>query len=126
MARNAPITADVEIDESAFREFITGFDVKEALELIGAAIETRAIPKMGYDSGDLQGNSRAVVLETTDGLVLTFGTGLDGSHDIKHDIHHWAPGKPGGTRAQWKGTRPWSRALGELGIEFESTEGYDV
>lgn len=117
----------VEIDEAAFREFVTGFEFREGLEALGSAFLSRAIAKTGIDTGRLRRSMYFDVVDTDDGLAVEFGSkDAETGEMVPYAIHHWAPGKPGGHRAKWPGTRPWTRTARELGFEVEAKRGYPI
>lgn len=121
------ITATVEINDAEWEKLAAGDDLRDLLEQIGGAITPRAIAKTGRRTGRLRANMGHAIIEDEDGVVIQFGAGVaPGTEPVDYDVPHWAPGKPGGPRASWPGTRPWTETLRELGIEYEQNRGYPV
>ncbi|WP_373070133.1 hypothetical protein [Gemmatimonas sp.] len=115
-------TADIEItvDAKTIAGILSSPDARQALDELGVAILARAIPYTGQDSGILRASMRTEVRDTDTGIELIGGS------NVEYAIDHWAPGKPGGRRAGWAGTRPWTRALADLGITHDEPKGYPV
>lgn len=112
---------EITVDERTLSDIAGSDDVVEALNLLGMAVVARGVLHIGNDTGNLRGSFRHEVVEQLDGdATLYVGA------DPEYTIHHFAPGRPDGPRANWDGTRPITKALDELGIDYDLTGGYPV
>lgn len=118
----------VVVDQSEVKQLLNGTDYRRYLESVGFMILARAVPLTGIDTGQLRASMDTTVISGENGLELLGGSNVSrgGQSAVEYAEWHWAPGKPGGFRSGWKGTRPWSRALRALGITARSETGYRV
>jgi hypothetical protein len=118
----------VTIDDDGVDELLHGPAMRRSLDRMGFMVLARAIPKTGVDSGQLRASMDSAVVEGDQSLEVVFGSNVsrEGQAPVEYSEHHWAPGRPGGRRPGWRGTRPWSRAFRELGIPYTNDRGYEV
>jgi hypothetical protein len=118
----------VKVNEAELAKLLTGPDMRRHLDQVGFRVLARAVPKTGVDTGLLRNSMDAAVVKEGRTLELHLGSNVSrpAQGPVEYAEHHWAPGRPGGRRASWPGTRPWTRALKELGIRFTNNRGYDV
>lgn len=112
---------DEGIDEEGFARLVTGQQMRSHLDRVGFMVLARAVPKTGVDTGLLRNSMDKQVVRQGKTLELHLGSNVSraGQGPVQYAVAHWAPGKPGGPRSGWKGTRPWSRSLTELGISYD-------
>lgn len=113
------------LDRAGLAKFAVGPDMRHHLTVVAAAVVARAVPKTGIDTGALRASMGYDITTDNRQLVAVFGSNLHTS-PLEYALHHWAPGKPGGRRRNWQGTRPWSSALHELGIPYTTDQPFEV
>jgi len=118
----------VSVDEKELAKLLTGQSMRRNLDRIGFQILSRAVPKTGIDTGLLRNSMDSTVVRRGATLELHLGSNVSraGQGPVEYAIDHWAPGRSGGRRSGWPGTRPWTRALNELGIQYTNSRGHDV
>jgi hypothetical protein len=114
----------VKIDDKELAKLLTGQPMRRNLERTGMQVLARAVPKTGIDTGLLRNSMDAQVVRKGNTLELHLGSNVSrpGQGQVEYAIAHWAPSK----KRRWAGTRPWTRALKELGITYTNSRGYDV
>lgn len=122
------VTIEARVDPRAVAAFGKSREMRTWMRNIGVAIQSRAVPKTGIDTGLLRSSMDFEVIVEDGSAVVVFGSNVSkaGMSPVEYAMWHWAPGKPGGRRARWQGTRPWSRSFRELGIPYTAPKGFDV
>lgn len=117
-----------EINERGLEELLNSREYKRHLEQLGFRVLARAVPKTGVDTGLLRNSMDSAVVKGDRSLELHLGSNVSRTTQgpVEYAVHHWAPGRPGGRRAGWPGTRPWTRSLRELGIRYTRKGSFDV
>lgn len=119
-------------------DLMTGVEMRRHLDRLGFTITAHAVPHTGVDTGRLVNSMGHVVEDAGDSLVLRCGSGgHDGVQPVWYALPHWAKERPD-PRAprtpELRGrriphptrpapTRPWTRALRELGIDYHVPPG---
>ena len=117
----------VTMDHDEIDRLLHGPDMRRALDRMGFMVLARAIPKTGTDSGTLRASMDSAVVDGGDTLEVALGSNVSRAQTpVEYAEHHWAPGRAGGRRSGWAGTRPWSRSFRELGIRYTTDGPYEV
>lgn len=121
---------DLTVDHKGIGELFNSAQWGRALDKVGFAIDAAAIPHSGVDTGRLIGSMGHAVVKGDEALELELGSGVgDAVESVEYAFRNWADAKPGTTgRAgypgdTWVGTKPYSKAFDELGIEWEIEPG---
>lgn len=114
----------VTFHDDGLRDLATSTAMRRTLDGMAFTITAHAVPHSGVDTGRLIGSMGHAVKRRNNTLVAQLGSGLgDGVAPVFYSSYNWSPGKPGGRRTRWRGTRPYAKALRELGIRFKIAPG---
>lgn len=132
---------EVEIDEQEMRKLFGDADWRRIAETAALGILGHAIPHSGVDYGELVGSMNHDLVEGEGGVIeAVLGSNADTGTPTAHAAANWGGPethkeygeKPDGDRRPRKKrpheikdvpTTPWTKALRELGIEFETEPG---
>jgi hypothetical protein len=132
------------INQAAFDAFCTSDDLRKVLDAAAFTITAHAVPHSGVDTGRLI-NSMGHEVEAVDGVLEAhLGSGLgDGVMPVHYWAYHWAgvpapdqdrlpkpgPGESLPSRQnapKASPTRPYSKALNELGVTYTVDGGVEA
>lgn len=114
-------------NEAAVQEFLHGPGIVTILEFVGFTLNALVQAKTGIDTGRLVASEDYKVRMLAGIPMLHMGSNVGlGDYAVPYWLFHMAPGKPDGTRADWRGTHPYASALEELGIPYVSNYDYRV
>jgi hypothetical protein len=127
----------IEYDAIAEKQLLTSAEFRRFLDRIGFMIVGHAVPHSGVDTGALVQSMGHRVEVTDDGCELVLGSGAaTGVEEIWYAAPHWAkqkPTKPRPANAKSRKrrphptkaapTKPWSKALRALGIDYTVEPG---
>ena len=131
------MTAKVTWNDAGAHALLDSQAVYEWADLLGFQITAHAVPHSGVDTGRLTTSMSHRVDVTGDDLVITLGSGVaDGVEGVEYALPHWANVKddrPHTKQAEIRKriphptrpapTKPWSKALAELGIDYTIAPG---
>lgn len=131
----------VELDESELRKLFGDREWRTVAETAALTILGHAIPHSGVDFAELVGSMNHDLVEGEGGVIeAVLGSNADTGAPTPHAAANWGgpethkeygENPPGKRRSRKKRpheikdvpTTPWTKALRELGIEFETTPG---
>lgn len=126
-----------EINQDALEALFTSSGMRKVLDGIAFTITAHAIPHTGVDTGRLLNSMSHRVEKSGDHLEAVLGSGAgDGVEPVWYASYHWAAQEDPGVRPSGPEirkhiphptkpapTRPYSKAMDEIGIDYDVEPG---
>lgn len=130
--------SEVTYHDEGEHQLATSLGMKEVLDALAFTITAHAVPHSGVDTGRLIASMGHKTEKDGDSLVARLGSGVaDGVEPVWYSSYHWAdrepPGGPPTDRREIRRhiphptkpapTRPYAKAMQELGIVYTVNPG---